>query len=343
MCISLLKGSNETVEATSLTKRAWANIYIAISLYFRLFSILYNIIYFEYLSVGFIFLLFVTNYLVLLYHNETNRKWASTIASLFVSIFLPVCIARDPERYQIKERNENSNETADQHIMTEHEENSKQLAFWLSIFANPICLLADASVFFCVKYTDYKHATIWSDGQLEQSFTLFLLPLFFISMLASFAYSPYLEKESDPHRNIWDPTKKLLAIISLIGIVIVGIVFGLFVERLERYSLVFVNGNNELSLVEVVSKGQLPEFKINGEGIRECKNMKYFISDYRKGILENVGYLDGSIDKELAFIESKKTSFYYFADIPVWNQAPLDLIQTNPHCKKCLVSSILCN
>ena len=197
-CISLLKGSNETVETTSLIKRAWANIYIAISLYF---SILYNIIYFEYISVVFIFLLFVTNYLVLLYHNETNRKWASTIASLFVSIFLPVCIARDPERYQIKERNENSNETADQRIMTENEENSKELAFWLSIFANPISLLADASVFLCVKYTDYKHATIWSDVQLEQSFTLFLLPLFCISMLASFAYSPYLEKESDPHRN----------------------------------------------------------------------------------------------------------------------------------------------
>ena len=71
--------------------------------------------------------------------------------------------------------------------------------------------------------------------------------------------------------------------------------------------------------------------------------MKYFISDYRKGILENAGYLDGSIDKELAYIESKKTSFYYFTDIPVWNQAPMELIRAKPHCKKCMVPSILCN
>ena len=134
--------------------------------------------------------------------------------------------------------------------------------------------------------------------------------------------------------------KKIVTISCFIGVIVTTILFTTVVEKLKRSTLVFVNNNNELTLLEVVSKGHLrgcddnPAFK--------CKNLVWNNTNFRGAdLMEGVGYVGTEINT--IDMANNDTHFYDLAFIYHWDvHAPPELKISNPHCKKCATNSILC-
>ena len=141
----------------------------------------------------------------------------------------------------------------------------------------------------------------------------------------------------------------MLSVICLIGTIISGIVFGVKVEKLNRSTLISVNQRNELVAIQVISKDTL-EGCNTSSSIMMCRNVTFSSSNFRTTELQdNVAYID-ALPKELEdsnFIDrlnEKKNVYHSLYDIQFWDKyAPKALTESDPHCKKCLLPSILCD
>ena len=111
-------------------------------------------------------------------------------------------------------------------------------------------------------------------------------------------------------------------------------------EKLTRSSLVFVNQQNELTLFQAVSKGQLIGCD---DAIRRCQDLSLNNSNFRTvNMEEGLAYIDPGVDTSQ--ISNRKTDLYDIMAIRLWKkEAPDELKSSKPRCKKCLSESTICN
>ena len=121
------------------------------------------------------------------------------------------------------------------------------------------------------------------------------------------------------------------------------------VEKLNRSTLVVVNQRNELVAVQIISKDQLGGCNAS-LSIMMCNNLTFTAANYRTAnLLKNIAYID-ALPKQLegennvSSLDKTKTNFYSLFGISLWGKyAPEELTSREPHCKKCLYSSRLCD
>ena len=138
--------------------------------------------------------------------------------------------------------------------------------------------------------------------------------------------------------------KRIFAILALIGFIVVSTLHGLTVQNINRTPVVFVNGQNELTVVQLVSNGimqgcdydQIPTL---------CTNLRINTSNFRKVPMETgITYLQKMPDEMISKqeIQSKDNHMYQFLSIGIWEyNAPEEL--KNVRCKKCVTNSVTCN
>jgi hypothetical protein len=357
-CIGLVKTASESFEIRSFEHQILATIYAMINLTYRLFSMIYAIIILGKFTLPLFVLIVLINYVVLMYNDNHTRKWASTISTLAVSVFLPIWISESPEDFQIKEDTLMENELGLRQTSEEEEANAKKrVSFRLAIFVTPLLLVSDAVVYYCLVYTEFVQDTVWSKSQLMDFFTILLCPMFLLTTLSSFAFSHLCEDDSTTNNNCkygpsklmskrsWKQAKKYIGYASLFGMITVSVVFGSLVEKLNRTTVAFVNNKNELVVVDVISKGKL--LGCDGNRTYDCQNLTFNESDFRTvNLMDGVAYVQRlpkqTVDRYQ--LDAAKTSFFDLTAIRIWKKdAPEELKNTNPHCKKCLVDSITCN
>ena len=179
---------------------------------------------------------------------------------------------------------------------------------------------------------------------MEQFYGYFLSPMFVLAMLACISFYP-LEKGNNFGERMRNKAatklQKLFTILSLIGVIVVTILFPLSSERLDRASGVFVSQNNELIVVEAVSKG--PFSGCDNGKIPQCGNITVTNNNFRTNdLIEGAWYVSPEIN--LGSIEDRRTAIYKLNEIEHWEtQAPTELTNYSPHCKRCLVKSISCD
>ena len=233
----------------------------------------------------------------------------------------------------------------------------KIVSFRLCLFLTPLILVADAMVFYCVKYTDFIQDTVWSNAQLRDFFTIFLCPTFVLTMICCFASSHLCEEDSTTDgackyipsilliTRFWKQFKKCLLYLSLIVMIAVSVVFGSVVDKLNRTTVAFVSGKNELVILPVISKGKLIGCDSNNTDI--CPNLMFNISDFRDLLMmAGVAYVQRlpKQNVDLSQIKSTKTNFFDLTATLIWKKdAPDELKNAGAHCKKCLVDSPICN
>ena len=339
--ISLLKSANDTFEIISFVGQLFATVYALINLIFRLLSIGYVAIYLEIFAIPFLVITWLAIYLILMRQHEKNKHCTSTISTMAVAIFLPICISRSPERFQIREPKEIEEKKKEIETNTDIR---KRLSVWISIITNPIILLADTTVYILLQYTEFNHDNVWSNKQMVQFYGYFLCPMFLLAMLASISFYP-LERGNNFGERMRNKAatklQKLFTILSLIGVIVVTILFTLSSERLDRTSGVFVSQTNELVVVEAVSNG--PFSGCNDAEIPRCENITVRDSNFRTtNLIEGTWYVSPKIN--LGTIEDRKTAIYKLNEIEHWKiQAPTELTDSSPHCKRCLVKSVSCD
>jgi len=355
--IGLVKAASESFEIQSTQKQIMAAIYAMVNLYFRLMSMVYVIIYLGIFSVPLFVILVLVNYIILMYNDERKRKWASTISSLVVSIFLPIWISRYPENFQIKEEESMENEQESQEKAKEEATAKKLVSFRLAIFSNPIIFGMDIVVFLCLTKTEFVQDTVWSNTQLEEFFILLLCPMFLLTMLGSVTFSNLLEENSSTDESydclfykrlgttFWKRSKKYLSGLILLGMIVIGVVFSILVDKINRTSLAFVSNQNELVVIQVISKGPLTGCE--GEGVQKCHNLTFDDSDFRNtSMVDGVAYVQRppKVNLDLSQLNERKTPFFDLTSIQIWKKdGPEQLKHSKPHCKRCLVYSLTCN
>ena len=335
--VSLLKSAMETFELESIPDQMWAAIYAILNLSFRILGIAFIVIYLEIFCLPFFVVLFGIIYVILMYHREQNKEGASTISSMAVATFLPICISRCPEQFQIKDMITEENEIIDNRrkvnmfMMTR-----KRVSVWISIITNPLILMVDTIVHVLLELNELTHDTIWTNKQCKDFYTYLLCPLFVLCLIASICFYPLQNGKNMSERmrnNFIDKVKKVFSVLCLLGAIVVTINFALVVENLNRFSVVFVNKNNELTLMQVVSKGHL--FNCSGNEVSQCMNTKWNNTNFRAtDLIEELGYI--SSDISIAEIENTTSPFYDLNAIHHWAvDAPEELTRSKPHCKKC--------
>ena len=81
-----------------------------------------------------------------------------------------------------------------------------------------------------------------------------------------------------------------------------------------------------------------------------CQNLTFSSSNFRTTELQdNIAYID-ALPKELEdpnfidMLNDKQNALFSLFDITLWDKyAPQSLTETDPHCKKCFLPSILCD
>jgi hypothetical protein len=326
-------------EIESMWEKLWATIYALTNLIFRISSTVYLVIYFEIFALPFFILVLVVNYIVLMKHNETNREWNSTISSLMVSFVFPICISQDPERFQIHNEVENGTNRPN---TPDHNEMGvkKRISFWMAICSNPVLFLGDVSVYLCLNYSNYVHDNLWTNSQLSQFFLYFLLPMFFFTILANFSLANILE-EGATTNTFWE---KVLACASLIGVIAVSVLFGVFVDKLTRTSLLYVSKQNELTIIEVVGKGSFG--KCDNGTIIKCNNLIFNNSNYRMvNMKHGVAYVDShpTVMIDISLINNNSTTFYDITKLQYWKTEAPEELKNSAYCKRCIDESPICN
>ena len=342
---------------------------------FRLMSYVFVIVILGIFSLPFFFVLLIVNYAVLLKNDQLAAQWASTISSLAVSFFLPVWISRSPEKFQIMNDFELDRElkgsieetcermgakswcrTKEEEFNLEEKEKTealckKMVSFRMSLAATPILILFDTIAFLTIKYSGFIQSSVWTNNQLEEFYLIVLLPLFFLTMVASFGFSHHFERQSEQDRRAkWlKKPKKVLSVFCLICFVASASTFGAIGEKLNRTTLIVVNNENELVAVPIVSKGLLKNCHYFST-IGECTELIFNTSNFRTAHLQpNVAYLDASPKALKQLIDMSKlnapnTPYFNLQDIHLWTKdAPEKILLENPHCKMCLVPSIICS
>ena len=356
-CIGLVKAASESFEIRSFEHQVLATIYAMVNLTYRLFSMIYAIIVLGKFSMPVFIIILLMNYVVLMYNDKHKRKWASTISTLAVSIFLPIWISESPEDFQIKDDISMENERELRQREEEEATAKKRVSFRLAIFVTPLLLVSDAVVYYCLAYTEFVQDTVWSKSQLMDFFTTLLCPMFLLTMICSFAFSHVCEDDLTTEHNCkympsnllskhsWKQAKKYIGYASFFGMIAVAVVFGILVEKLNRTTVAFVNSKNELVVVDIISKGKL--MGCDGNRTYDCENLIFNDSDFRTANMMNgVAYIQRlpkqNVDRYQ--LDAAKTSFFDLTAIQIWKKdAPEELKNTNAHCKKCLVASITCN
>ena len=338
--VSLLKAAMETFEIDSIVDQVWAAIYALLNLAFRIAGIAFIVIYLDIFSVPFFVVIFSVIYFILMKNREKNKEGTSSISTLAVSLCLPICISRSPELFQIKDL-----ETDENKIIENKREGEKRLknrvtvSIWIALSTNPLILLVDAIVFVLLDQNLLKQDSVWTNQQCKDFFIYFLCPFFGLSMFVSMVFYPLSAKKT-----VLGILKKvfsiLVTILCFLGAIAVTIRFALVVEKLNRSSLVFVNNDNEIVLLQVIHKGN--STSCNDNGIFGCPNTAWNYTNFRTThMIEGVGYVSEKIKK--TDIEDKNFVFYDLDCIHYWeNDAPSNITALAPHCKKCAINSILC-
>ena len=356
-CIGLLKAASECFEIRSFKRQVLAAIYAMVHQTYRVFSMIYTLIVLGIFSAPLFGIVVLVNYVVLMYNDQHKRKWASTVSSLAVSVFLPIWISESPENFQIREDVTDEDEPALRQREKEETKAKQLVSFRLALFSTPMLLVTDAVAYYCLAYTDFKQDTVWSNGQLLDCFTIFLCPMFLLTMICSFAFSHLCEENSSAENNcrylpnsllntrFWKRAKKFVSYASLVAMIAVFVVFGSLVDNLERTNIAFVSDNNELIVVPIINKGKLAGCDGNQTNI--CQNLKFNDSNFRnQSMVNGVGYIQRLPKQtvDMGQIEARKTSFFDLTAMQIWNKdAPKELRNAKPHCKRCLVNSIICN
>ena len=341
--IGLLNAAIQTFQMPTKIEQLWSTIYALTNLLFRILSITFLAIYFGIFSTPVFILVIAANYLVLLRHNETNGKWNSIITSLGISLFLPACVSRSPERFQIKDERQ-SEDNACTKVLDEEKVSRRNVSFWISITSNPVLFVGDFAAYCCLCYTEFVQDNVWSNPQLIHIFLFLLSPLFVLSMIVSFSFSHTLES-GNKTRDYWQQMKKIMAGISFIGLITSAVIYGIMVDKLNRTALVFVNENNELAILQVVSKGKLSgcEYGI----VDKCDKLILSDSNFRVIDMEpGVAYIDRKPNDKVDVnrINANTTIFYNFLGLQnLGVQAVEKLMSINSHCKKCVLDSNTCN
>ena len=351
-CIGLLKASCETFELHSVKEQIFASIYALINLFFRITSMAYILIYLENFSIPCFVAILGTNYLILMCNNETNRTRASTSSTLFVSAFMPICISCSPEQFQITTEEElemtrNGNdtgngETKDKIVVR------KRVSFILAIVGNILIFCMDAVIFLSLQYTNFVQDTIWSNLQLQQCFCKFLVPMFILSIIVSLSFSHIYEQQKSDFfqrkvQNMWRNAKRFSAILTIAGLVAVSLLYGFTVQKLSRHSMAFLNGQNRLILVHLVSDG--PILGCDYETTPTlCHNLTITQENFRTAHMElGVAYVQSKPNEtiNISEIDGRITNMYELGDIIIWEKdAPKEI--KNSTCKKCLTNSFTC-
>ena len=110
-------------------------------------------------------------------------------------------------------------------------------------------------------------------------------------------------------------------------------IFSLSVQKLDRSAVVFINKQNELTVLEVVSSKYLSG--CDDAVISKCQNISLKSSNFRTTHLtEGIWYV--SKDILVRQIEDRKTAIYKLDTIDYWKtQAPTELKDALAHCKRC--------
>ena len=355
-CIGLLKASCETFELVSIKDQIFASMYALINLVFRITSIAYILTYFEIFSIPFFLSILLVNYLTLLYNNESNRRWASSTSSFAVSVFMPICISSAPEEFQIlvEESTDVDTEGNDERRLKKKEEiyARKRCSVFLAVYGNTAIILMDAVVFIVLEFSQFVQDTVWTNTQMKQTFTRFLLPLYFLSLIVTLAFSHIYEKEK-PNNNfcdrivqkIWRRTKSILSVLALTGFIVVGVIYGLTVEKLTRSAIVYVNPLNELTVVQLISNGPIQGCDYD-KIPTPCTNVTINPSNFRNQTqMENgAAYLQRKSGDMIntTNILNRGNHMFDLLSIGFWKKDAPEVLK-KAQCKRCLTDSITCN
>ena len=367
-CLGIVKGSVESFEVYSTEDQLLAMIWALFHLSFRLMSMVFLIIVLGIFSAPLFMINLVVNYSVLLKNDKLTTQWASTISSLAVSFFLPTWITKDPQSFQIRHKMNEEETKAEEERQRNESIGRKKVSFTLAMAVNPIMMAFNITAFILLKHTEYVQSTVWTNNQLHQFFLYMLLPLFCLTIVVSLGFSHYFEK-ADEDNNIENNDenaqellkdkyltyenckniKRFLSIFCLFGIVGSAIGFGIVVEKLNRSTIIAVNSRNELTAVQFISKETL-EGCNTSSSIMMCRNLTFSSSNFRTAKLQdNVAYVDAlpkqlKAPNDIEMLSEKQNLYYSLYDIILWNKyAPKPLTESEPHCKKCLYPSRLCD
>ena len=110
-----------------------------------------------------------------------------------------------------------------------------------------------------------------------------------------------------------------------------------------------MNSRNELVAVQIISKDTL-EVCNTSSSIMMCRNLTFSSSNFRTSELQdNVAYVDAlpkqlNTTNNIEMLNGSPNLYYSLYDIILWDKyAPKHLTESEPHCKKCLYPSRLCD
>ena len=355
-CIGIVKGSGAAFEAHDIEEELIAMNWAMLHLCFRLVSAVFVIIVLGIFSIPIFVVQPIANYLVLLKNDKITKEWASIISSSAVSIFVPTWISKSPHEYQIRIKRNKEETKQFNECQRKESFDRKKVSFRLAMTLNPIIVICDTAAFLTIKFTGFVQATIWTNKQLEDVFLYLILPMFALTIVVSIAFSQHLESQpSDngqskcPANNHMSWIKRFLSLTSLLGVIACAIGFSLVAEQLNRSTLVGINNQNEITILQIIYKGPLKGCNTSSS-IMRCSSLRFSASNFRTTELEaNIAYID-ALPKQLEEIndatigKSIVTDYYALFEILVWDKhAPEELANKNSHCKKCAFQSILCD
>ena len=164
--------------------------------------------------------------------------------------------------------------------------------------------------------------------------------MFFLTISANFSLANILE-EGATTNTFWE---KFLACVSLLGVIVVSVLFGLFVDKLTRTSLLFVSEQNELAIIEVVGKG--PFGKCDNGIITKCNNLIFNNSNFREvNMKQGVAYIDShpTVMIDISSINNNSTTFYDITKLQYWKAEAPEELKNSAYCKRCIDESPICN
>ena len=355
-CLGIIKGSGESFEARTTEEQMLSMNWALVNMIFRLISTTFIVIILNIFCIPLFVVQLFANYLVLLKNDKLREKWASTVSSIAVSLFIPTWISKNPHNFQLRHKKSEEEEKAEEAKQKEEYRARKLVSYKLAMTVNPLIMGFNTTAFLILKYTDFIQSTVWTDSQLEDCFLYLLTPLFFLSLIVSFSFSHHLEVPADDNQSSsylpskhWKNIKRALSLICLLGVIGSSITFGIVVDQLNRSTYIAINHRNELIAIPIINKGGFKDCTTSA-AVRKCTNLTFSELNFRTAaLIDNVAYLDASPTQLKEKIDNSilrlwKTDFYSISDIVIWKEdAPSTLREKSPYCKKCLFPSRICD